>query len=187
MSDQERTTIDWTRLWRQSALVLSALIVTALAIQTSALLRLPGSSVKPDLLTAVVYYFARYVGAVPGTILGFLVGLLEDVSNPGTLGVAALAKSTVGFLTGRYWAGRRIFKENRRAEAVTLFVAILLHDLIYLLFYTAGNPLEFLSLYGRVSLPTALLTALFCPALVALAGWLVKQGPRLHARILRLE
>lgn len=186
MSD-ERPTIDVSRLWRQSALVLGALVLVALAVQTTSLLRLPFALGKPDLLLALVYYFARYEGSVPGALLGFLVGLLEDVSNPDTLGLGALSKCTVGFLTGRYWAGRRVFKENWRAQMVTLFGAVVLHDAIYLLFYAGGQPLGVLSLLGRVTLPTALYTAVLCPAVVAGSSWLVRNGPKLHARIFRLQ
>ena len=187
MSEMQGRSIYLGRLWRQSALVLGLLVLAALAVQTSQLLRFPFSSAKPDLLLALVYYFARYMGAVPGTLLGFGVGLLEDVTNPDALGLGALSKTTVGFLTGRYWAGRRVFKENRRAQALTLFVAVLLHDLLYLLFHSVGHPLQFLILYARVSLPTAAYTAIFWPAVVAIGAWLVKHGSRWHARILRLE
>lgn len=186
-ANDERTSIDYSRAWRKSALVLGALILAALAVQTSGLLRLPMTSARPDLLLALVYYFARYEGSVAGAILGFLVGLLEDVSNPDTFGLAALSKCTIGFLTGRYWAGRRMFKENWRAQTLTLFAAVLLHDVIYLLFYTGGRPLVFLGLFARVTLPAALYTATLCPAVVAGTSWLVRHGPRLHARLFRLQ
>jgi len=183
----ERAAIDTSNVWRKSALVLAALVVVALAVQTSRWLRLPIAGVKPDLLLALVYYFARFEGAASGTILGFLVGLLEDLTNPAAFGLGALAKCTVGFLTGRYWAGRRMFKANWRAQMLTLFTAVVLHDFIYLLFYTGGHPLQFLSLLVRVSLPSAVYTALLCPALVAGSSWLVRHGPRIHARLFRLQ
>ncbi len=184
---EEKATIDYRRVWRKSALVLGCLVLAALAMQTSGLLRLPIVNAQPDLLLALVYYFARYEGSVAGMFLGFLVGLLEDVSNPDALGLGALSKCTVGFLTGRYWAGRRMFKENWRAQTLTLFAAVLIHDLIYLLFYTGGHPLTFLGLSLRVTLPTAFYTAMFCPAVVAGTSWIVRHGPRLHARIFRLQ
>jgi rod shape-determining protein MreD len=184
---EERIPIDFSRLWRKSALVLLALIVVALLIQTSGLLRMPTIRARPDLLLALLYYFARYEGSVAGAVLGFLTGLIEDVTNPDTFGVGALAKCTIGFLTGRYWAGRRIFKENWRAQAVTLFAAVVLHDVVYFLFLTGGRPLDFLALLSRVTLPAALYTATLCPAIVAGSAWLVRHGPRIHARIFRLQ
>jgi rod shape-determining protein MreD len=183
----ERPAIDITRVWRKSALVLGALVLAALAVQTSRLLRLPIGDARPDLLLALVYYFSRYEGSVAGAILGFLVGLLEDVSNPDAFGLGALSKCTVGFLTGRYWAGRRMFKENWRAQMLTLFAALVIHDLIYLVFYAGGRPLVFLGLFARVTLPAALYTATLCPAVVAGTGWLIRHGPRLHAKLFRLQ
>jgi rod shape-determining protein MreD len=184
---EERLRIDYSRLWRKSALVLAVLVLVTLAIQTSGLLRMPLVRARPDLLLALIYYFARYEGSVSGAVFGFLVGLLEDVSNPDTFGVGALSKSTIGFFTGRFWAGRRIFKENWRAQALTLFAAVVVHDAIYFLFLTGGNPLDFLALLVRVTLPAAVYTATLCPAVVAGCAWLVRHGPRIHARIFRLQ
>ncbi len=178
---------DLRRALRESAVVLACLLLAALAVQTSALLRVPFGSAKPDLLLGVLYYFARYLGAVPGCLLGFLIGLLEDASNPETLGMGALSKASIGYLTGRFWAERRLFKHNWRAEVVTLAAALVLHDLLYLLFYTAGRPGDFVLLLGRVTLPAALYTALFCPAAVGLYRWVLEVGPKLHARLLRLQ
>jgi rod shape-determining protein MreD len=185
--NDDRTPIDYSRAWRKSVLFLGALVLAALALQTSRILRLPATEVRPDVLLALVYYFARYEGSVPGMLLGFMVGLLEDVSNPDAFGIGTLAKCTVGFLTGRYWAGRRIFKENWRAQTLTLFAAVVIHDLVYMLFYTGGHPLGFLALLGRVTLPTAVYTALVCPAVIAGGGWLIRHGPRLHAKLFRLQ
>jgi rod shape-determining protein MreD len=173
-------------VWRRSVLVLAGLVLAGLAVETSIALRMTAFGVEPDLLLGLVYYFARYEGAVPGAVLGFLVGLLEDLSAPGDLGLHALAKCLIGFFTGRLWAGQRLFKDTLRAQVVTLAVAGLAHDLVVLVVTAGGHPLRFLALYFRLAVPTAVYTALFCPLLVTAWQWLREHGPRLHARIFRL-
>jgi rod shape-determining protein MreD len=178
-------TID-TALWRRSLLVLAGLVVAGFVLETSIAFRLSAFGVEPDFLLAIVYYFARYEGAVPGAVLGFFVGLLEDVSTPQDLGLNALAKCLVGFFTGKLWAGQRLFQDTLRAQAVTLFIAVLLHDFVVLMVVAGGDLGRMAALYLRLGLPTALYTAALSPLLVAVWSWLRERGgPRLHARIFR--
>ncbi len=174
-----------TTLWRRSLLVLSWLILAGIAVETSVGLRLSAFGVEPNFLLGLVYYFARYEGAVPGAILGFLVGLLEDLSVPQDLGLHALAKCLIGFFTGKLWAGQRLFKDTLRAQAVTLFVAGVLHDIIVLFVTADGHPMRFFTLFLRIGLPTALYTGALCPLLVVAWSWLREIGPEIHARFFR--
>lgn len=174
-----------TALWRRSLIVLSGLVLAGIALETSLSFRVAAFGVEPNFLLALVYYFARYEGAVPGAVLGFLVGLLEDLSAPQDLGLHALAKCLIGFFIGKLWAGQRLFKDTLRAQAVTLFAAGLLHDAIVLAVVAGGHPMQFFALFLRLGLPTALYTASVYPLLVSLWGWLRVRGPELHARIFR--
>jgi len=186
------TTTLWRRpvevaIWRRSSLVLAGMVLGALAIETSVTFRLMLFGVEPSLLLGLVYYFARYQGAIPGAVLGFLVGLMEDLSTPEHLGLHALAKCLVGFAIGRLWAGQRMFKDNLRAQTVTLLAAGIAHDALVLAVVAHGHPGRFLSLFFRLGLPGALYTALFCPLFVTAWSWLRVKGPQLHARLFRLN
>jgi rod shape-determining protein MreD len=176
-----------TAIWRRSLLVLGGLVLTGLALETSVSLRVAAFGVEPNFLLALVYYFARYEGAVPGAVLGFLVGLLEDLSAPQSLGLHALAKCQIGFFTGKLWAEQRLFKDTLRAQAVTLLAAGLLHDFVVLLFAAGGKLPRFFGLFMRIGIPTAVYTALLCPLLVSTWSWLREKGPQLHARIFRKD
>lgn len=173
-------------VWRRSSLVLGGVILAGLAIETSVTFRFSAFGIEPNILLALVYYFARYQGSVPGALLGFLVGLLEDLSTPHHLGLHALAKCLLGYFTGRLWTGQRLFKDNLRAQTVTLLVASLLHDLVIFIFVARGHPGRFLGLFFRLGVPTAVYTALLFPLLVSTWGWLRENGPRWHARIFRI-
>ena len=174
-------------IWQRSALVLAGMVLAALAIETSVGFRLIFFGIEPSILLALVYYFARYQGAVPGAVLGFLVGLLEDLSAPQNLGLHALAKCLMGYGIGKLWAGQRIFKDNLRTQFLTLLAAGIAHDFLVLAVIARGHPIRFFSLFVRLGLPTAVYTAILCPLLVAAWSWLRVKGPQLHARAFRLR
>jgi rod shape-determining protein MreD len=173
-------------LWRRSALVLAGMVLAALALETSIGFRFLFFGIEPSILLALVFYFARYQGAVPGAVLGFLVGLLEDLSAPQDLGLHALAKCLMGYGIGKLWAGQRLFKDNLRAQFLTLLAAGIAHDFLVLAVIARGHPVRFFSLFVRLGLPTAIYTAILCPLLVAAWSWLKVKGPQLHARAFRL-
>jgi rod shape-determining protein MreD len=189
---QTETTAPWRRpveltLWRRSSLVLAGLVLCALAIETSVTFRMMLFGVEPSLLLGLVYYFARYQGAIPGAVLGFLVGLLEDLSTPEHLGLHALAKCLVGYAIGKLWTGQRMFKDNLRAQTVTLLAAAVAHDALVLAVVAHGHPGRFLSLFFRLGLPSAIYTAIFCPLFVTIWSWLRVKGPQIHARLFRFN
>ena len=56
----------------------------------------------PDLLLVIVVALGLLRGSVPGAVLGFVGGLVVDVSTLGTLGVTSLVLTLAGFWAGRY-------------------------------------------------------------------------------------
>lgn len=58
--------------------------------------------IRPDFLLMVVIYVAMRSGSTVGVVVGFVMGLLEDLLSAGSLfGLAPLTKSLTGFLIGR--------------------------------------------------------------------------------------
>ena len=46
--------------------------------------------VTPDFLVLMVAFVALFRGAVRGSVFGFVIGFLQDLANPGYLGLNAL-------------------------------------------------------------------------------------------------
>jgi rod shape-determining protein MreD len=115
--------------------------------------------VAPDFLILVVAFFALHRRAVKGSVFGFVVGLLQDLSNPAFLGLNALTKSILGFTVGK--AGTKTFPDN----SLFLFVLFMLvsfgHDFVYLVFYHWPHMAGALAALFAVALPSAAYTALF--------------------------
>lgn len=144
----------------RDALVLAAVLV----LQGTLVPRIAIAGVRPDLLVAFVVYFAWMRGPVPGVVGGFSVGLIQDLDAPGPLGLNALAKTVVGFLVAK--AGFRVHRSNLGVRFFFFLLAMLVHDLIYFLVYTAGDPGALLPQLIFVAVPSALYTTIL--ALVAL-------------------
>ncbi len=137
------------RLWL--ALLLVLLVQAALAPY----LEIRG--VRPDLTMIVLVLVTLRRGPTTGTVMGFGIGLLQDLLAPQFLGANALAKCLVGWGVGRV-SGAFVLDAHRLLGAVTA-VAILTHDVIYILAATRLDLLRFVPLYFTHAVPTALYTA----------------------------
>ncbi len=134
------------------------LIFLALLLQASWINSLAIYGIAPDIVIIILVFIAFTRGQIEATILGFISGLLIDIYDPGTrLGVNTLANSLVGFLAG--YSRVSIAAETLRAQAAILFLATLLHDIIF--FFFILQPFKILS----VGLGTGLYTAALGTAL----------------------
>ncbi len=134
------------------------LILLALLIQASWIDSLAIYGIAPDIVIIIMVFIAFTRGQIEATVLGFISGLLIDIYDPGTrLGVNALGNSLIGFFAG--YSRVSVAAEALRAQAAILFLATLLHDIIF--FLVALQPLKILS----VGLGTGLYTAVLGTAL----------------------
>ncbi len=85
---------------------------------------------------------------------GFVIGLVQDLSNPAVLGLHALCKCTLGFSLGSLRS--RLVHGMPVVEAVVVALAVILHDLIFLLVQSRLTDEGFLRPFLTQSLPVAL-------------------------------
>lgn len=150
----------------------------ALVLQLAVADRLAIFDVRPDLTVLVVVLLGMRRGPMVGTLVGFFVGLIQDLLVPATLGMNSLAKCILGYLSGRL--GQNLALPTLLLYAPLFALAVLFHDLIYLLAYTKLDPGRFLRIFLVQSLPTALYTAVLGVVLLALAA--VLRGGILASR-----
>jgi len=90
----------------------------------------------PDLLLVTVVALGLLRGSIPGAVLGFVGGIVVDISTLGTLGVTSLVLTLAGFWAGRYGetTGRnRRFAPIIAVGAITLLAGVFGYVLHYLL------------------------------------------------------
>lgn len=59
-------------------------------------------NIGPDLLLILVVYFAVKYGQINGLTVGFIIGMMFDLSSGGLLGSAMFSKTLSGFIAGYF-------------------------------------------------------------------------------------
>jgi rod shape-determining protein MreD len=135
----------------------------------------------PDLVLLLLIYIGVSEGQIAGALFGFFAGLAHDIYTPEHLGLNSLVKSVIGFSVGYSKGG--IVTESLFVQGSLIFVASLVHDLIYFFFFslsalkTAGV-LAFsqtvVTLFLRYGVGTAVYTT--CVGLVISCVFTVRLG-----------
>jgi rod shape-determining protein MreD len=114
--------------------------------------------IAPDFSIIALIILALSAGAGAGTVGGFALGLIQDLTQPTLLGLHALCKCGVGYgigtLRGRLVHGVPV------VEATMVALAVLAHDLIYLLFQSRLIDESFLVPLVTRSIPVAIYSGL---------------------------
>lgn len=81
-------------------LVLTAVLVVAVLVQSTVLAELRLAGVRPDLLVLAVVAVAMASDAATGAVFGFVTGLVADLLFDLPVGVSALVYTAAGFAVG---------------------------------------------------------------------------------------
>jgi rod shape-determining protein MreD len=130
-------------------------------------------SIQPDLSILVLVLLSLRRGPIAGTLLGFCLGLLQDLLVPHTLGMNALAKSVLGWGVGK--ASENLAVEGEFIVPGIVGLGVLAHDFIYLLLVTSFHVPRFLGLYVTHAVPTAIYTVV-AAVVVGLVATFVQRG-----------
>jgi rod shape-determining protein MreD len=128
-----------------------------LLLQVLALDKLSIGEISPDFVLLLCSFLALYRGPVQGSVLGFIIGFIQDLFNPALLGLNALTKSLLGFAFGHI--GQKAIPESAIFFAAIFFIAALAHDFVYLLFFTGLHLGRFFVMFFTIALPSAIYTA----------------------------
>lgn len=146
-----------TMLWFLVAFIGDALVAPVIDIAGRA----------PDFPVIALVMLALSAGALPATIGGFVIGLVQDLGNPPLLGVRSLCKCVLGFGLGRLRG--RLVHGVIVVDAVMIVLAVLLHDFVFLLVQSNLTQERFLVPLLTQSLPSAAYSALVGVPLLRLA------------------
>ena len=120
--------------------------------------------IRPDFMLILILYISFKFGSLNGVILGFTLGILEDLISAGSLmGLSSLTKSISGFLIcrlkGKYYTMSPI------TFHFSWFSILLLHFFIYVYFnyqsVLESNSLVFWKTYFYVTIYTLVFFLLF--------------------------
>lgn len=161
--------------WRVVLLV-TALLLTAIALQLTLLSRLPFPGATPALVTLVVATLALDLGPGVGAVAGFAAGLALDVAPPadGTIGVTALVLAVVG-----YACGSVLDREERPVLATLLVVAVASGATVLgvaIVSSLLGDQRVRWDDVPSMVLATVLYSLVLAPFVVPAVGWLARRA-----------
>ena len=126
--------------------------------------------ISPDFSIIALVVLALAAGPSAGTAGGFVIGLVQDLSNPAVLGLHALCKCTLGFSLGSLRS--RLVHGMPVVEGVMVALAVFLHDLVFLLVQSRLTDDGFLRPFLTQSIPVAIYSAVAGVLVIRLADFL---------------
>ena len=156
------------------------LIILALLLQSTLSGRFDILGARPDLGMLALTLIAGTVTGTESILYGFFIGFVQDVYTPEYLGYNSFTMSLMGFLLGVL--KETITVENIGVKIAVAGVACLLHDILYLSFYTAFDFTLLFTLFVRESLGGALYTSVLALMFIAGYGWITGGGLKVVLR-----
>ena len=90
-------------LWEEKMVWINRILLLFMVLLVQFLLVdfLSINMIRPDFIVIYVFYFSLMFGKTPGIIIGFIIGLLSDLTGVGSyFGLAPLTLSITAYLTG---------------------------------------------------------------------------------------
>lgn len=107
--------------------------------------------IRPDILLVLLIYYSARKGRISGILMGFVVGIGQDLTSSLTvLGANALSKSIVGFTTGTLNGTETVW--TPRVINIYVYGSIIAHTLIYQFIMSLGLELPWMQFINRIFL-----------------------------------
>jgi rod shape-determining protein MreD len=134
----------------------------------------------PLFVLGLVIYFALVKGAPAGTLFGWLMGFLCDMTTIGNMGLRSFSYSVVGFTVGNTWDS--VYKDNGWTQAVILFLGVLIQGSLVYFVVTRLALGDYIPFLIRNVAPTAAVTAAAFPLMLAAFERLARKEISFDAR-----
>jgi rod shape-determining protein MreD len=105
------------------------MFIFSLILQTSFVPIITLWGIKPDLPLIVLFFFSLKFEVLPAMLVGFFLGLGQDIYSPSMLGQNAFATMVCGAFVGLF--NERVMKTDPIIKAVLLFLTIIIHDTLF--------------------------------------------------------
>ncbi|HEX7510791.1 MAG TPA: rod shape-determining protein MreD [Chitinivibrionales bacterium] len=113
------------------------LFIGCFLLQTSFVPAIAVFGIKPDLLMIILFFFSIRYGIMPGLLMGFFIGLTQDLYTPAILGQNALTKTIVGACIGLF--NEKVMRTDPFVKSIILFVMFLVNDALFTLVLVVKN------------------------------------------------
>ncbi len=151
-------------------------IVILILIQSSFVTLIQVKEITPDVVLVFMVSWCAQKKRYQGVLLGFMGGLAQDLMEGGLLGVFALSRSIACYLSCSFpW---RYYHQNTIIFGIIIFIASLVHQIIYLLIVSRNAAGGYLKLFLRYGIPAVFYTVLFSILIRSIIGLLEKKNDK---------
>ena len=146
------------KLWAKAGIII---ITISIELVIANLLGM--NAIKPDFILIVVICLSFLSGSEEGVIVGFAGGLLKDIFSVHILGINALVKTVIGYLSGIL--RERVFHQHLLwLVAISTFVFTVINDLlVYFLLNALHSNYDFTVMVKNFILIQAVINTIFAP------------------------
>lgn len=119
------------------------------------------NGIIPDLILILVIFFTIKNNQFYGTIIGFLSGVVSDLTFGTLLGSSMIAKTLSGFIAGYFSSEnkREIYLNPHYFGIIVLFIAII-HNAVFLFFSSIEISKNFFASLLISSIPNSIYTSI---------------------------
>jgi rod shape-determining protein MreD len=118
-------------------------LIILLVVQGTLIPFISLAGVTPDVLLILAVIIALREGQIPGTIAGFVIGLIGDLAIGDFLGPGALTKTLAGFTAGYFYNETNPLQVlSTHMFILVIAVAAFVHNVIYFAFLLQGFPVS---------------------------------------------
>ncbi|NLL69782.1 MAG: rod shape-determining protein MreD [Epulopiscium sp.] len=139
-------------------LVISLLLLSYLILQPTYIQYLRIMGVVPNLAVMIIVSFALLRGSVEGAIIGFSIGLLQDVFFGRGIGFQALIGMFIGYVCGI--PSQKYYRENYILPFFLIIVSTFAQGMCtYVFTFLIRGRTNFLFFFNRIIIPEVVYTA----------------------------
>jgi rod shape-determining protein MreD len=140
------------------------IILILLLLQSALVGRLDLWGIRPDISVLILLCMSHRTGASELIIYGLFIGFLQDIHTPERLGFSSFSLSVLAYLidVGK----RRVALENLPFRVLAVFIATILHDIIYLSLYAGLDINLMMTLILMDGFPGAVFTVIIAGMLM---------------------
>lgn len=139
--------------------IITIIVLTNFLIESTVLHHLSVFDVTLNTSLIIIVCLALLAGKKTGSVLGLVIGLLEDIVFYDVIGVHALIYFLIGYLVGL--TDKKVFKENLFLPFVFTFVSTIAFHIVYYVFmYFLSINIDFINLIKNVVVIEAIFNSL---------------------------
>ncbi len=139
--------------------IIAIIVLVNFLIESTILHHVSVFGVMPNTSLIIIVCFALLAGKKTGSILGLILGLLEDMFFYDVIGVHALIYFIIGYLIGL--TDKKVFKENLFLPFVfTAISTFAFHTVYYVFMYFLSINVDFIKLVKNIVIIETVLNSL---------------------------